>query len=64
MSLSHSIFQKLLSHFQQCYPHLLSYVKVINMLQYDTTPQQTRFIKNHLGFLSQVDPEQKMNLEN
>ena len=52
MSLLHSLFQQLLSHFQQCYQRLLSYVKVKNVLQYDTTPQQTRLIKSHLGFMS------------
>ena len=43
---------QLLSYFQQCYQHLLSYVKVINVLQYEPKTQEIRFIKNHLGFMS------------
>ena len=52
MSPQPALFQQLLSHFKECYKCLLSYVKVINVLQYDPTPKEINFIQNYFGFMS------------
>ena len=49
MSLYCSLSQELLPHFHQYYQCLLSYIKVINALQYETGLQEINFIINHLG---------------
>ena len=51
MSLEHSLSQELLSHFHQYYQCLLSYIKLINALQYETGLQEISFIITHLGSL-------------
>ena len=48
MSLYGSLFHQFLSHFHQYYQCLLSYVKVINALQYHTGQQEISFLINHL----------------
>ena len=53
---------QLFSHFQQCYQCLLSYAQVINVLEYDTAPQEFSFIIIDL-WVCQVNLKQQIIIE-